>query len=118
MVKYCGNMTNLRDHLTIHHPAETQLKQTNLEQVLAPKLPANSQRAPMLLQFLYAKTFAVSWKTSIHPSIHPLVTHGKSAQTIFFLQGSFKMLILLQNSQEPESPQTWNLKPKWKRTFV
>lgn len=36
------------DHLTRHHQAETQstrLKQTSLEQVLAPQLPASSQRA-------------------------------------------------------------------------
>lgn len=52
-VKYCGNTTNLCNHLTRHHPAETQstrLKQTSLEQVLAPKLPASSQRAQKITE--------------------------------------------------------------------
>lgn len=44
---------NLRNHLTRHHPAETQWtrpKQTSLEQILAPKLPANSQRAQTITE--------------------------------------------------------------------
>lgn len=52
-VKYCGNTTNLRKHLTRHHPAETQStrpKQTSLEQILAPKLPANSQRVQTITE--------------------------------------------------------------------
>lgn len=51
-VKYCGNTTNLRNHLKRHHP-DTQasgLKQTQLEQSLACKLPANSTRAQKITE--------------------------------------------------------------------
>lgn len=48
-VRYCGNTTNLRDHLTRHHPEQTQsalaLRQTQLEKAFEIKLAANSPRA-------------------------------------------------------------------------
>ena len=42
-VKYCGNTTNLRNHLMRHHP-ETDPNQTQLEKAFVCKLPANSPR--------------------------------------------------------------------------
>uniref|UniRef100_A0A3Q1BI66 BED-type domain-containing protein n=1 Tax=Amphiprion ocellaris TaxID=80972 RepID=A0A3Q1BI66_AMPOC len=45
-VKYCRNTTNLRNHLTRHHPeTQTAQKQMQLDKAFEVKLPANSPRA-------------------------------------------------------------------------